>query len=104
MFGILALYAWAGPGESTLPEAVREAAVDSRNLPLAERIDRVSESMLGHPYVNDPLGEGRGVDRDPPVRYDAYDCLTFVEEVLALSLGVALNAPIPETRFGVFRM
>ncbi|MCB9674995.1 MAG: DUF1460 domain-containing protein [Alphaproteobacteria bacterium] len=87
MFGILALYAWAGPGESTLPEAVREAAVDSRNLPLAERIDRVSESMLGHPYVNDPLGEGRGVDRDPPVRYDAYDCLTFVEEVLALSLG-----------------
>jgi 3-methylcrotonyl-CoA carboxylase beta subunit len=25
-------------------------------------------------------------------------------EVLALSLSATLNAPIPETRFGVFRM
>ena len=25
-------------------------------------------------------------------------------EVLALSLSAALNAPIPETRFGIFRM
>ena len=25
-------------------------------------------------------------------------------QVLALSLGAALNAPIPETRFGIFRM
>ncbi|MEZ4317979.1 MAG: DUF1460 domain-containing protein [Myxococcota bacterium] len=84
---LLALVAWAGPADSTLPADVRKAAIDARNTPLAERIDTISGAMLGHPYVNDPLGEGRGVDRDPPVRYDAYDCLTFVEEVLGLALA-----------------
>ena len=31
--------------------------------------------------------EGGGIDPDPFARYDAYDCLTFLEEVLALSLS-----------------
>jgi len=43
--------------------------------------------MLGRPYINDPLGEGSGIDPEPTVRYDAFDCLTFVEEVMALSLS-----------------
>lgn len=70
-----------------MPDAVRDAAVGAIALPLPERIDAVSRSMLNVPYVNDPLGEGTGPDPDPLVRYDAFDCLTYVEEVLALSLS-----------------
>ena len=33
------------------------------------------------------MGEGAGNDPDPFARYDAFDCLTFVEEVVALALA-----------------
>lgn len=38
---------------------------------------------LGAAYVSDPLGEGVGYDSDPLIRFDAFDCTTFVETVLA---------------------
>ena len=38
---------------------------------------------VGAPYANDPLGEGRAPDNDPLIRFDAFDCTTFVETVLA---------------------
>lgn len=56
-------------------------------LPLSERLLRVSERFLGTPYVHSPLGEGQGVDPDPTFRLDAVDCLTFVEQSLAMSLA-----------------
>lgn len=67
---------------STLVHALREAP----NAPLHARMKLVSDAMLGARYLADPLGEGEAPDLDPLVRYDAFDCLTFVEEVLALSL------------------
>jgi hypothetical protein len=54
---------------------------------LDQRLLRVSAHFLGTPYVASPLGEGNGVDPDPTFRLDAVDCLTFVEETLALSLA-----------------
>ncbi len=59
--------------------------------PLQERLLSVSERFLGTPYVFSPLGEGQGVDPDPTFRVDAVDCLSFVEQALAMSL-----APRPE--------
>jgi hypothetical protein len=59
--------------------------------PLQERLLSVSERFLGTPYRFSPLGEGRGVDPDPTFRVDAVDCLSFVEQALAMSL-----APRPE--------
>ena len=50
-------------------------------------MERASRAFLGLPYLNDAAGEGQGIDTDPPSRYDAFDCLTFVEEVLALTLA-----------------
>jgi hypothetical protein len=47
---------------------------------------KASESFLGTPYANSPLGEGTGVDADPLVSFEAVDCLTLVEQSLALSL------------------
>ena len=70
-----------------LPTEVKAAVEESRNWPLGLRIKRISEPMLGKPYVRQPEGEGVGLDPDPVVRYDRYDCLTFVEDVLALALS-----------------
>ncbi|HEX8701243.1 MAG TPA: N-acetylmuramoyl-L-alanine amidase-like domain-containing protein [Myxococcaceae bacterium] len=55
--------------------------------PLSQRLLRVSERFIGTPYVASPLGEGSGVDPDPTFRTDAVDCLTFVEQTLALGLA-----------------
>ncbi len=43
----------------------------------------ISEEFLGKPYSIGPLGEGSGIDSDPLYRFDKFDCLTFVETVLA---------------------
>lgn len=58
-----------------------------------KRIDLASAAFLGVPYVIDPLGEGPGAqpDPDPIVRYDGVDCVTYVEEVLALSQASSLD-------------
>lgn len=39
--------------------------------------------FLGARYINSPLGEGCAPDSDPLIRFDAFDCTTFVETVLA---------------------
>lgn len=70
-----------------LPADVRTVLEATVNLPLPERIDAISAALLGRPYVADPLGEGAANDLEPLVRYDTFDCLTYVEEVLALSMS-----------------
>jgi len=82
--------ATTGPGPTPLgatPQALLDVARSVSDRPLPERMAAVSQAMMGKPYLADPLGEGQGVDADPFARYDVYDCLTFVEEVLALSLA-----------------
>lgn len=71
----------------SIPPDIVKIARSVGHLPLPDRMGKISEAMLGRPYVSDPLGEGEGVDPDPIARYDAFDCLTFTEEVLALSLA-----------------
>jgi len=73
--------------EGAIPPEILRIAREVRDRPIGERMAAISEPMLGTPYVNDAAGEGYGKDPDPPARYDAFDCLTFVEEVLALSIA-----------------
>jgi len=80
-----ALCAAAGPG--VIPAPVSTVAAEVRNRPLPERIEQISATFLGVPYGKDPLGEGQPPDLDPLARYDAFDCQTYVEEVLALALA-----------------
>ena len=54
---------------------------------LGARMRILSEPLVGANYVLNPAGEGREPDHDPIARYDAFDCLTFVEEVYALASG-----------------
>src|SRR5215211_1421494 len=62
---------------------------------LAGRVLDVSARFLGTPYVHSPLGEGAGVDPDAIIRFDAVDCLTFVEETLALSIARSPTQVVP---------
>ena len=41
------------------------------------------EQYLNSKYLNDPLGEEKTPDKDPLIRFDAFDCTTFVETSLA---------------------
>lgn len=43
----------------------------------------IGHQFVGKQYLNSPLGEGFGYDSDPLIRYDAFDCTTFVETSLA---------------------
>lgn len=71
------------------PQPVVQVAKDHRTEPLAQRIDAISALWLGQPYKLGPLGEGLGaeIDSDPITRYDVFDCLTYVEEVMALAMA-----------------
>lgn len=56
---------------------------------IAQRISNISERFIGKPYETGPLGEALQdhYDQFPLYRMDAFDCVTFVETVLALSLA-----------------
>jgi hypothetical protein len=72
----------------SLDEAGRARAMgELQGLSLQERLLLSSARFLGTPYGLSPLGEGEGVDPDPRLRFDSVDCVTFVEETIALSLA-----------------
>ena len=43
----------------------------------------IGDEYVGKLYMNNPLGEGIAPDGDPLIRFDAFDCTTFVETALA---------------------
>ena len=45
--------------------------------------DFPGQSFLGARYLNSPLGEEVDPDNDPLIRFDAFDCTTFVETVIS---------------------
>ena len=51
----------------------------------AEKIEALSRVLLGSVYVGGSVGEGEeGIyDKDPLVRFDVFDCTTYVETILA---------------------
>jgi hypothetical protein len=53
--------------------------------PLARRIERLSGSLVGRPYVVGPLGGGPGERETLRASAAGFDCVTFVETVLALA-------------------
>ena len=49
----------------------------------SETHDYIGTEYLNKPYVSNPLGEEKSPDEDPLIRFDAFDCTTFVETSLA---------------------
>ena len=72
---------------SVIPLEVLEARQQSKDKELGLRMKEVTQPLLGKPYLLNGIGEMQEPDPDPIVRYDAFDCLTFVEEALSLALG-----------------
>lgn len=56
---------------------------------LTQRITSISAQFIGKPYEISPLGESTQdhYDQFPLYRTDAFDCVTFVETVVALALA-----------------
>lgn len=73
---------YAAPARAAVEARVAEA---KRIDDFAARLAFVSEPFLDAPYALSPLGEGAGVDPDPRMRFDAFDCTTFVETTIALA-------------------
>ena len=61
---------------------------------MSSRLSIVSAYFIGKPYQLGALGEGRlgRYDQFPLYRTDAFDCLTYVETVLAIALSPNLKA------------
>jgi hypothetical protein len=80
--------AWKPPSEADVA-----ARVGHKRGALAERLIEVTEPFVGAPYALSALGEGPGAtpDPDPLIRYDAFDCTTFVETAMALTLAQDLE-------------
>lgn len=57
---------------------------------ISERMEKLSQVFLGLPYGDGgPLGEGPDgrYDQDPLYRFDTFDCTTYVETIVSLSLA-----------------
>ena len=65
-----------------------------------DKLSAISALMLGTSYHLDALGEGdKGAfDRDPIFSLDRVDCVTFLEEILALSRNPHLDQAIQYTQ------
>ncbi len=55
------------------------------------QLNALSSRFLGRRYRLSPLGEGKGVDLDPLLRFDAFDCTTYIETVIALARSPEQN-------------
>ncbi len=51
------------------------------------RIDTFSRQFIGHPYVNNPLIGSAGTSEVFTVSLNGFDCVTYVETILAMSLA-----------------
>lgn len=97
------LFAHATPPIATIPSPITkkdEQAVSVEILAIKEvhkgqelgtQMKELTIPLLGMEYLVDAAGEEKEPDLDPIVRYDAFDCLTFVEEAMALAIGDDLN-------------
>jgi D-alanyl-D-alanine carboxypeptidase/D-alanyl-D-alanine-endopeptidase (penicillin-binding protein 4) len=70
----------------------------------AARVASAARRSLGTPYAAGPLGEGPGgqVDTDPLVDFTRADCVTFVEQTLAVASSDswdALRARLDQIRY-----
>jgi hypothetical protein len=91
LLGVLLALPWWQMEEEARLQHWRKLAQHS----LQKRVLKISAGFLGTPYAFSPLGEGEGVDADPLFRWEFVDCLTFVEETMALSLANSWEEVLP---------
>jgi hypothetical protein len=89
---LLWIQGWVAPAFCSEKEIAQDL-ISFRSKSLAEKLEHWSRRWLGTPYRRDPLGEGQNslIDRDPLTRFDAFDCTTWVETVVSLSLSQSFD-------------
>jgi hypothetical protein len=70
---------------------------------LARRVRMVADAFVGRPYVIDPLIGGPKVPEKLVIRFDAFDCITFIESVLALAKSTSRKGFISELKKARYR-
>ena len=73
------------PAGLDLAEASRILTHVDEKTDFGERIARISEHFLGRPYVEGSLGGGPDLPEALRVSLEAFDCVTYIEVVLALA-------------------
>jgi hypothetical protein len=63
-----------------------------------ERIASISQYFLGRPYVEGSLGGGPDLPEEFRVSLEAFDCVTYIEVVLALALAQTTDEFVNEIR------
>lgn len=85
------VHRWYNPTSETQSMYRVAELLQSPNAPSSfhKRLDYFSEALMGTPYVLGPMGEGRfaTIDHKPLVEMNSFDCVTYIEHVLALSLS-----------------
>ncbi|MBN2542516.1 DUF1460 domain-containing protein [bacterium] len=71
-----------------IPDKVANLWYNIKDKPLNSRLNAITKFFLGCPYILEPLGEG--TDK-PRANFEAFDCMTYVEQSLALAI-----TPTPE--------
>lgn len=74
---------FASMSEDQIDAFLRE--LEASGMPLRQRVLEVSARFVGVPYRLSPLGEAKGIDPDPLIRFDAVDCTTLLEQTMALA-------------------
>jgi hypothetical protein len=74
-----------------IPVEILTIKEEQRQMPIGIQMKELTTPLLGSEYLIDAAGEAKEPDLDPIVRYDAFDCLTFVEEAMALAIGNSLE-------------
>ena len=81
------------------PALLRQlAAAAPSGLPYGERVERLCEALAGSPYRVNPLGGGPGESEAFVVSLQAFDCVTFIEEVTALAASTSEEDFLPRLR------
>lgn len=75
-------------------ESIYQQLSHDKTQPMSKRLEQISRVFLSKPYFLGALGEGAmgQFDQYPLYRVDVFDCLTFVETVLALASSNNLAA------------
>jgi hypothetical protein len=80
------------PSTLDVLEAKRVLEVAAREGELCRRLDSISAYFLARPYIENPLVGGRETPEALSVTLNGFDCVTYIETVLALAVSTTVEA------------
>jgi len=63
-----------------------------KGIPFKEKVLFWANCFLGRPYISNPLSEG---EPSPRIRFDGFDCMTYVETILSLAISEKSGLVLP---------